>query len=267
MRRFCRFALRRTLPVGLNCVARVRLEYLPPTCVDFPVTAHSRAIVAAWYHTQTTMQQGLELQVFFFTVLFLSVIIHEVAHGYAALMQGDPTAKLANRLTLNPIRHVDLFGTIIIPLICVISPGNFLFGWAKPVPYNPHNLRNQRWGEAFVAISGVLTNFLLAGVFAVVARYSYGNGLDTFGDLSSIIILVNVSLGLLNLIPIPPLDGYTFLRSILPMRLALSFREFEDRLRQGGFLTLIVFFLVFSYFLAAPFGLLVSAVFRALVGQ
>lgn len=212
------------------------------------------------------MQPGLETQIFFFAVLFLSVIVHEVAHGYSALMLGDPTAKLAKRLTLNPLRHIDLFGTIIVPLICVLSPSNFLFGWAKPVPYNPYNLKNQRWGEAIVAVSGVATNFFLAIVFALFARYGFAHGLDTYAGLSSIIVLVNLSLGLLNLIPIPPLDGYTFLRGLLPAKSAMAFREFEDRVRQGGFLTLIIFLLVFSYFLAGPFSLLVSWLFQLLVG-
>ncbi len=212
------------------------------------------------------MQPGLETQIFFFAVLFLSVIIHEVAHGYSALMLGDPTAKLAKRLTLNPLRHVDLFGTVIVPLICVLSPSNFLFGWAKPVPYNPYNLKNQRWGESIVAISGVATNFLLAFIFAFFARYGYAHGFATYADLSSVIVLVNLSLGLLNLIPIPPLDGYTFLRGLLPAKSAMAFREFEDRVRQGGFLTLFIFLLVFSYFLAGPFSLLVSWLFQILVG-
>lgn len=212
------------------------------------------------------MQPGFETQIFFFAVLFLSVIIHEVAHGYSALMLGDPTAKLAKRLTLNPLRHVDLFGTIIVPIICVLSPSNFLFGWAKPVPYNPYNLKNQRWGESIVAISGVATNFFLAVVFAFFARYGFAHGFDTYASLSSVIVLVNLSLGLLNLIPIPPLDGYTFLRGLLPAKSAMAFREFEDRVRQGGFLTLFIFLLVFSYFLAGPFSLLVSWLFQILVG-
>ncbi len=266
MRRLWRFAFRRTLGTGLYWVARVRLEYRPPTWVDLPVTAHSRAIVCAWYHGDYDMQIGLETQIFFFVVLFLSIIIHEVAHGYSAYMLGDPTAKLAKRLTLNPFRHIDLFGSIIVPILCVLSPGNFLFGWAKPVPYNPYNLKNQRWGEAIVAISGVATNFFLAILFAVIARAANAYGMDTYAQLAYIIILVNLSLGLLNLIPIPPLDGYTFLRGLLPLKSAMAFRDFEDRVRQGGFLTLIVFFLVFSYVLAGPFSALVYWFFRLLVG-
>lgn len=212
------------------------------------------------------MQTGPETAIFTVIVLVFSVIIHEVAHGYAANSLGDPTAKLAKRLTLNPLRHIDLIGSILVPGLLVLSNSGFLFGWAKPVPYNPYNLRNQRWGEAFVAVAGVATNLVLALVFGLLARYAYGTGALAFADLASIITLVNLFLGLFNLIPIPPLDGYTFLRSILPTRTALSFRDFEDRIRAGGFVSLIVFLLVFSYFLARPFGALVYWIFGMLVG-
>ena len=204
--------------------------------------------------------------VFSILVLIFSVIIHEVAHGWAAYAQGDPTAKLAKRLTLNPFRHVDLLGTIIVPLVLKLSGSPFLFGWAKPVPYNPYNLRNQRWGEALVAIAGVATNIFLAVLFALVARYAYGTGALMFGDMAAIIVLVNLFLGIFNLLPIPPLDGYSFLRSILPPKNALAFREFEERVARGGFLTLIVFLLVFSYFLAKPFSALINFLFKLLVG-
>jgi Zn-dependent protease len=207
-----------------------------------------------------------DLFIFGIAVLIFSVIIHEVAHGWAANSLGDPTAKHAGRLTLNPIRHIDPIGTLLIPGILIFSGSSFLFGWAKPVPYNPYNLRNQRWGEAFVAIAGVGTNFLLAILFALITRYANGIGAETFADLASVIVLVNLSLGIFNLIPIPPFDGYTFLRSILPARRATAFREFEERVAGGGFLTLIVFFFVFSYFLARPFSALVLYIFRALTG-
>jgi Zn-dependent protease len=216
------------------------------------------------------MQTGPEFVIFSVLILIFSVIIHEVAHGWAANALGDPTAKLAKRLTLNPLRHIDPIGTILVPGILLLShsifSGGFLFGWAKPVPYNPYNLRNQRWGEAFVAIAGVATNLFLAVLFGFLARYAYGAGSVAFGDLAALITLVNLFLGIFNLLPIPPLDGYTFLRSILPHKRAMAFRAFENRLMQGGFLTLIVFLLVFSYFLAKPFSALVFYIFRLLIG-
>ncbi|KND51469.1 MAG: Peptidase M50 [Parcubacteria bacterium C7867-007] len=204
--------------------------------------------------------------IFTIVVLIMSVVIHEVAHGYAAYALGDPTAKLAKRLTLNPIRHLDPLGSVIFPAILVLTNSSFLFGWAKPVPYNPFNLKNQRYGEAFVAFAGVGTNLLLAVIFALLARFAFANDMTTFAVLASTVTLVNLYLGLFNLIPIPPLDGYTFLRAILPPKNAMVFLEFEERLRQGGFITLIVVLLVFSYFFAAPFSMFVTFVYRALVG-
>ncbi len=212
------------------------------------------------------MQPDLTLTIFTVVILIFSIILHEVAHGYAAYMLGDPTAKLAGRLTLNPIPHIDLWGSVIIPGILVLTHAPFLFGWAKPVPYNPYNLRRGRWGEAIVAIAGIATNILLALVFTLVARLAYANGAIPFGDLAAVAVLMNLFLGLFNLIPIPPLDGYAFIRSILPLKSSMAFRDFEDRLRQGGFLTLIVFFLVFWYFLAAPFGAAVFWIFNLLLG-
>jgi len=207
-----------------------------------------------------------DLLIFSIIVLIFSVIIHEVAHGWAANSLGDPTAKLAGRLTLNPIPHIDLFGTILIPLMMKLSGMPFLFGYAKPVPYNPYNLRNQRWGEAFVAIAGVGTNLFLAVLFGLIARYAYASGSMAFGDLAAVVVLMNLFLGIFNLLPIPPLDGYTFLRSVLPYKRAMAFREFENRLMQGGFLTIIVFVLVFFYFLSKPFTALILYLFRLIVG-
>ena len=104
-------------------------------------------------------------------ILILSIIVHEVAHGYAANSLGDPTARLAGRLTLNPVSHIDLLGSIIIPGLLVLTGSPIMFGWAKPVPYNPYNLRNHRWGEFLVAIAGVATNLFLAIIFGLIVRF------------------------------------------------------------------------------------------------
>lgn len=212
------------------------------------------------------MQSGLEFEIFTIVVLIFSIIIHEVAHGYAAQALGDPTAKLAGRLTLNPLPHVDLVGSVIIPGILVLTQAGVLFGWAKPVPYNPYNLKNQRWGEALVGVAGVATNLIIAAIFAVVTRVAYGAGWSDFAELAIVIVFVNLSLGLFNLIPFPPLDGFTVLRGILPPQWALPFREFEERLQRGGFLTLVIFLFLFTQFLAQPFYNFVFAAFRFLVG-
>jgi len=208
----------------------------------------------------------MEITIFTVVVLILSVVIHEVAHGWAANALGDPTARLQGRLSLNPVRHVDPIGSILIPAVLVLTNSSFLFGWAKPVPYNPYNLKNQRWGEAIVGAAGVATHLLLAVVFALIARVAIGAGLNEFGALAAIVTLVNLSLGIFNLLPIPPLDGYTVLRGLLPYKMSLAFRQFEDKINAGGIFSLILILFLFSYFLAAPFGALIRALFRVLVG-
>ncbi len=192
--------------------------------------------------------------------------MHEVAHGYAAYALGDQTAKRAGRLTLNPLAHIDIFGSIIVPLILIISNAGILFGWAKPVPYNPFNLRNQRWGEAIVGFAGVGTNILLALIFAAITRFASHEGYDAFATLAATVVFVNLSLGFFNLIPIPPLDGYTVLRGILPPKASMAFRDFDNKIRSGGIITLIGILLVFSFFLSGPFYALIEWLFRMLVG-
>jgi Zn-dependent protease len=213
------------------------------------------------------MTPDLFLATFTIVILILSVIMHEVAHGYAAYMLGDPTAKLAKRLTLNPLNHIDLFGSILIPAMLVLTNAGFLFGWAKPVPYNPYNLKNQRWGEAIVGAAGVLTNLFLAVLFAGIARVATYEGMLTFANLAATVTYVNLSLGFFNLIPIPPLDGYTVLRGILPTRWSLAFRDFEMRIRSGGIVTLIIILLVFTYVFSEPFYLFIQWLFHILVGS
>lgn len=212
------------------------------------------------------MQPDLALPLFTIAILIFSIIIHEVAHGYAALRFGDVTAKYAGRLTLNPAKHADPLGSVIIPGLLVLTGAPFLFGWAKPVPYNPNNLRNRRWGEAFVAIAGVATNLALAVAFALIARAAAGAGLMAFAQLAAIVVLVNLFLGLFNLLPIPPFDGFSFLRSALPPRLGYRLRDIEDWAMRGGILTLVGTLAIFSLFLAGPFGALVRGLFAFLIG-
>jgi len=147
--------------------------------------------------------------------LGVAVILHEVAHGYAALRLGDPTAYYAGRLSLNPIRHVDLWGTIIIPLLLIVSHAGFVVGWAKPVPVNYYNLRNGRYGPLLVALAGPGMNFILVALFGLLARFSPAGTALPF--LFAQIALTNSFLMFFNLVPIPPLDGskvlYLFLEN------------------------------------------------------
>jgi Zn-dependent protease len=144
-------------------------------------------------------------------VTIVSVAFHEFAHGYAAYLQGDPTAKYEGRLTVNPLAHLDLFGSVIVPALLVATNAP-AFGWAKPVPYNPYNLRNRRWGEALVAAAGPLSNLAIAAAFAAVFRFA---GEGAIADFSFLVVLVNVSLFFFNLLPAPPFDGSKILAALL----------------------------------------------------
>lgn len=200
-------------------------------------------------------------------VLILSVIVHEVAHGYAANSLGDPTARLAGRLTLNPLPHIDPMGSVIIPALLTFTGSPILFGWAKPVPYNPYNLRNQRWGEALVAIAGSATNILLAVIFGLIVRYGASLGLDaTALSFAASIAFINLFLGLFNLIPFPSLDGFTALRAALPWSQASGLARLEQKFRSAGALSLILFLLIFSYIFAGPFFNLVVWIFGLITG-
>lgn len=152
--------------------------------------------------------------VFYFLVIVPSAIIHEYAHGFAADKLGDPTARYAGRLTLNPKAHIDMWGTVLMPIILsILTAGRFLFAYAKPVPYNPYNLKNQRWGSALVAVAGPMSNFLLAFSFALLIRALPYSDLTQF---LYIIVYANILLMVFNLVPIPPLDGSKILYAILP---------------------------------------------------
>jgi Zn-dependent protease len=147
---------------------------------------------------------------FFLIILIFSIIIHEIAHGYMAEWFGDPTARLAGRLTLNPVPHIDPLGSIILPALMLFgSGGTFAFGWAKPVPYNPYNLRNFKWGTIWVGLAGVLANLALATIFGLMLRYSMELGITDmqFAKMLATIVYLNIVLAVFNMIPFPPLDG------------------------------------------------------------
>lgn len=188
----------------------------------------------------------------------MSVVVHEVSHGYMAYKLGDNTARDSGRLSLNPISHLDPFGSVILPLLLYFSTGgSFLIGWAKPVPYNPNNLRNVRRGTFLVAIAGIAANIFLAIIFGLLIRfapllgiplYSAGTAtLSPFYKISSIIVSLNLILAIFNLIPIPPLDGSKILFSIIPHR----YRYIENFLERFG-IFILIFFIVFLWNKIAP---------------
>lgn len=173
----------------------------------------------------------------FVLILIISIILHELAHGYAADRMGDPTPRLAGRLTLNPMVHIDWFGSVLLPALLIFSGAPFVLGWAKPVPFNPHYLDNKKWGGALVALAGPLTNIALALVFAAALQWI---PLSPFMSTVAIgVVVTNIALAIFNLIPIPPLDGHHILFAVLPEK----YDRLKQTLRNHSFLILIVFVL------------------------
>ncbi len=180
--------------------------------------------------------------------ILLAIILHEIAHGWIAYKLGDPTAKFSNRLTLNPLPHIDLFGTILLPMILLITKAGILFGWAKPVPVNPYNLKNPKKDMIWVAAAGPSTNFLLAFFSAILlkiltmidprlfslstslsGKFSLGGSiLQPIALMCVVSIQINVILGLFNLIPIPPADGGRIMIGILPTKQANAYSKIES---------------------------------------
>jgi len=169
-------------------------------------------------------------------ILFFSIVVHEYFHGYIALRCGDPTAKYAGRLTFNPIPHIDIVGTIILPLFLVMSGSSFLIGWAKPVPVNPYNFRNPGIDNVKVSAAGPLSNFSLAVIFTVLIILT-GDLLPNLIGIFHFGIFINLLLGIFNLIPVPPLDGSHILEYFLPYDMKISY----NKIKQYGFIILLIF--------------------------
>lgn len=209
----------------------------------------------------------IELIVVSIAILIFSVIIHELAHGYSALFLGDPTAKLANRLTLNPISHLDPVGSVILPFfLALTSP--FIIGWAKPVPYNPYNLSNQRWGEAIVAMAGPLSNLIVAIIFGLLLRAGiiFGFATESFITITSFIVFINILLGIFNLLPFPGMDGLKVLKSILPYQYSHKVTAFEHSFARYGMISLFLFIFVFLIILWPVFIKVISFIFTLITG-
>ncbi len=179
----------------------------------------------------------------------MSVVIHEVAHGYAALALGDVTAKYAGRLTLNPIKHLDPFGSVILPLLMSMVPGGLMLAWAKPVPYNPYNLRNKRWGELLVAIAGPLSNIAIAILVGLAVRIAISAGFSGPAiSLAFITIILNLYLAFFNMIPVPPLDGSKVLMGLFP-KIAPKLNQLSPI---SGILIIVLAISIFPNFILPP---------------
>lgn len=197
------------------------------------------------------------IYVFQVIVLIFSAVIHEYMHGWMADRLGDPTAKNLGRLTLNPLKHLDWFGSFLLPLVMIISRMPFVFGWAKPVPYNPYNLRDRKWGEAKVAVAGAIGNLIVAVFFGLIFRLMPLYSL-TFNGLIATIIYINLVLAIFNLVPIPPLDG----SKVLAAFLSAKAREKYLSLEKYGFI-FVILFVMLGFDLIMP---LVNLLFKLVAG-
>ena len=183
------------------------------------------------------------ITIFSLIVLLFSVMIHELAHGYVAYSLGDPTAKYEGRLTLNPLKHLDPFGSVILPLLLLLATGGQgpIFGWAKPVPINPYNFKDQKWGTLKVSIAGPATNFAIAIIFGLFIRFLNFPQIAPLIQLLGIVVFYNFLWGIFNLVPIPPLDGSWILFRLMPRGL----EKVKLFLQQYG-LYILIFFIFFG---------------------
>lgn len=198
-------------------------------------------------------------------LIIFSIILHEIAHGYVAYWLGDPTAKYAGRMTLNPLPHIDPVGSVLIPGIGFML-GGFILGWAKPVPVNPYNLKFGKWGEGLVGFAGPATNMIIAFVALLLIRFAGGAMSETGNEILIAVAYSNVGLALLNMLPIPPLDGSKVLAAFLPPALYIQYRGLENLTYSLGPVGLLVVLILIFNFLSPVLSGITRALFGLLTG-
>ena len=208
------------------------------------------------------------IQIALIIALVFSVVLHEMAHAYAANWLGDPTARLQGRLSGNPLVHIDPLMSVILPGLLILSGSSILFGAAKPVPYNPYNFTNQKWGEAIVAAAGPAMNVALAIIFAVLVQNAEILNLSaTFVSLAIDIIMLNIFLAIFNLVPIPPLDGSKILPKFLPYSLAIGYEKFRRIFEANLVISFAFIIFIFVFLLSEPLYYLTWSIKEFLIGH
>ena len=202
--------------------------------------------------------------IFIVIIVVFSAIIHEVMHGVAADWLGDHTARYAGRLTLNPLVHLDPIGSVALPLLLALSHSPIMFGWAKPVPYNPYNLRPGRFSEAIVAGAGPASNAAIAIIFGLIIRSGLTSS-DIAANVLLPIVVINVVMALFNMIPVPPLDGSKVLSSVLPSELSRAYDRLRMVLERNSVIGMLIVVLG-VYALGNAFSTVVYSVASAIAG-
>ncbi len=212
---------------------------------------------------ELTLIQVIEIIIVRVLPLIFAITVHEVAHGWVAKKYGDNTASSLGRLTLNPIKHIDLFGTLILPGLLLITGASFIFGWAKPVPVDPRNFKNPLHDMAIVALAGPVSNLLMAIAWVLIARFGATVESQIIIQAGFAGLFINLSLALINLLPIPPLDGSRILTAILPSYWAWQY----NRLERYGFIILLalLYFKVLNVLLEYPL-FVAQKVFSSIAG-
>lgn len=198
-------------------------------------------------------------------VLFFSIVFHEFAHGWMAKKLGDPTATDAGRLTLNPIAHVDIVGSILVPAMLLLTGSRFLFGWAKPVPIDPRHFENPMVGMAKTGAAGPASNLLLALVAALLLRFGFGAmGGDLATRMLTFGIQINVLLAVFNMIPVPPLDGSRVILPLVPRHVAKVYWDLEP---YGMFIVIGLLVTGILWKIITPFMYIVLRFYAAVAGM